>query len=219
MATPDPAARRPLKSREVRVFRAFAAWLARAGVTPNAISFASIVFGSLAGVAFAATAASDGATQRLCWFAATLCIQLRLLANLLDGLVAVEGGKGGPTGDLWNEAPDRFSDAATLIGAGFAAGSEPLLGLSAALVAVFVAYVRALGASVGIGQLFHGPLAKPQRMAVMTGAAFLSALLPQLNTQPAPWVLVALWIVTAGGLFTGLRRLAKAGALLRSRQP
>ena len=38
------------------------------------------------------------------------CIQLRLLCNLLDGLVALEGGRKGKAGDLFNEAPDRYAD-------------------------------------------------------------------------------------------------------------
>src|SRR4029453_6658606 len=109
---------------------------------------------------------------------AGLFIKVGRLANMLDGMVAVEGGKGGPTGDLWNEAPDRVADAAILVGAGFATGTTPLLGFGAALMAVFVAYVRALGASVGAGQIFLGPQAKPQRMAVMTVACLLLTLFP-----------------------------------------
>ena len=112
-----------------------------------------------------------------------LHVQLRLIANLLDGMVAVEGRKGGPVGDLWNEAPDRACPMPqSFIGAGYAAGSRPLLGFGAALVAVFVAYVRALGASVGVGQIFLGPAAKQQRMAVMTAACVLSAVF-----HPGQW--------------------------------
>jgi len=205
----EPTGRRPLKSRDLRLFQNLAAALARGGVTPNAISFASIVFGCCAGVALAATAHCDGWAQRACWLAAAAGIQLRLVANLLDGMVAVEGRKGGPSGDLWNEAPDRVSDAAIFIGAGYAAGGSPVLGFAAALVAVAVAYVRALGASVGAGQCFLGPQAKQQRMAVMTGVCLLSALLPAefamhgWLTLPA----LALWIVIVGGVITAWRRL------------
>jgi phosphatidylglycerophosphate synthase len=124
------------------------------------------------------TSATEGWQLRLCFLAAATCIQLRLIANLLDGMVAVEGGKGGPTGDLWNEAPDRVADVMILIGAGYAAGSSPMLGMIAALVAVFVAYVRALGASVGAGQIFLGPMAKPHRMFLMTLMCLLAVLIP-----------------------------------------
>ena len=217
----EPTGRRPLKSRDLPFFKNLATRFARGGATPNGISFASIVCGCCAGAALAATAHFDGWAERACWLAAAVFIQIRLIANLLDGMVAVEGGKGGPTGDLWNEAPDRVSDAAIFIGAGCAAGSAPVLGFAAALVAVFVAYVRALGASVGAGQCFLGPQAKPQRMAVMTGVCVLSAAVPLYPTligeQPLPALAIALWVVIVGGLITAWRRLSFIAGFLRKK--
>ena len=217
MPNAEPAGRRPLKTRDWPIFKKLAAWLARSGVSPNAISFASIVFGCAAGVALAATALLDDWASRGFWLRAAAFIQLRLIANLLDGMVAVEGRKGGPVGDLWNEAPDRISDAAIFIGAGYAAGSAPLLGFAAALIAVFVAYVRALGASVGVGQIFLGPMAKPQRMAVMTAACVVSAIIPADQSRPISLIQLALFIVVFGGLITAWRRLAQIAALLRQK--
>jgi phosphatidylglycerophosphate synthase len=233
----EPTGRRPLKTRDWPFFKNLAAWLARSGVTPNGISFASIIFGCLAGAALAATFFVSGWAMLGCYLAAAAFIQLRLIANLLDGMVAVEGGKGGPTGDLWNEAPDRISDAAIFIGAGYAAGSSPVLGLAAALMAVFVAYVRALGASVGAGQIFLGPMAKPHRMALMTATCVLRAIFPPtLNTlferstvdlylRDTYYVVqfdsvimpVALWLVIAGGVVTSVRRLRRIAAFLRNK--
>ena len=235
----EPTGRRPLKTRDWPFFKKLAAWLARSGATPNGISFASIVFGCLAGAALAMTSHFDGWALRCGWLAAAAFIQLRLIANLLDGMVAVEGGKGGPTGELWNEAPDRISDAAIFLGAGFAAGSDPLLGMGAALVAVFVAYVRALGASVGAGQIFLGPMAKPHRMAVMTLACVLLAIFPLTSSLPIHtrsvdlelhdtyYVIVglelsltilpfALSLVIVGGVITSIRRFRRIAAFLRT---
>ena len=86
---------------------------------------------------------SRSSTPWLFWLLAAGLVQLRLLCNLIDGMVAIESGKGSPLGELYNEIPDRLSDAATLVGLGFAAGSVPWLGFLAAILAVFVAYVRA----------------------------------------------------------------------------
>ena len=149
---------------------------------------------------------------------AAVAIQSRLAANLLDGMVAVEGGKGGPTGELWNEAPDRLADAMIFIGAGCAAGSQPEMGFAAALVAVFVAYVRALGASVGAGQIFLGPQAKPQRMALMTATCILLAFYPHRLFAMVPsgfFILLALTVVIVGGLLTAVRRLLRIAEFLR----
>jgi phosphatidylglycerophosphate synthase len=217
MSDAKPAGRRPLTSRDIPLFRALAAGLARAGVSPNAISAFSIVAAVGAAWAFAATAHCEGWAQRACWLGAACFIQLRLIANMLDGMVAVEGGKGGPTGELWNEAPDRVADAAIFIGAGFAAGSGVVPGFCAALAAVFVAYVRALGASVGAGQIFIGPQAKPQRMFVAVVLAAVPEMRSRVGVEPLPLMEVALWLIAAGCVLTAWRRLARIAAFLRGR--
>src|SRR5690349_10320906 len=106
MSTPAPASpppdRRPLASRNTRWARVLAAALARRGVSPNAISVAGLVAGLLAGVALAATAFTDGWALRLCWIAGAAGVQLRLLANLLDGMVAVASNRTSKLGELFN---------------------------------------------------------------------------------------------------------------------
>ena len=109
----------------------------------------------------------EAPTRPLLFLAAAACIQLRLLANMLDGLVAVEGGRGGPTGAIWNEFPDRIEDSLFLVAAGYAA-DLPWLGWLAALLAAVCAYVRLLGGTLGQPQDFGGPMAKPHRMAALT---------------------------------------------------
>ena len=220
----EPSGRRPLKSRQWPIFQRLASSLAKSGVTPNAISVASVFFAMAAGVCLAATNQCETAwVRRSLWLLSAAMIQLRLIANLMDGMVAIEGGKKSAVGDLYNEVPDRLSDPAILIGAGFAWGSWPTIGLSAALVAVFVAYVRAIGASVGVGQVFLGPFAKQQRMALMTLVCIMSALLP------LPWQALsdsagigicgaALLLMISGGLITAFRRLQKIAQLMRERQ-
>ena len=98
-----PAARRPLTTRDARWAKALAASLARAGVNPNWISFASLLFAGAGVWAFTLLGAATGGTRVALALAAATTIQLRLLANLLDGLVAVEHGRKQATGDLWNE--------------------------------------------------------------------------------------------------------------------
>src|SRR5829696_3342840 len=106
--TPD-LDRRPLASRNTRWANALAGALARRGVSPNAISVAGLVAGTLAGIAFAATAWADDWAYRLCWVAGAVGVQLRLLANMLDGMVAVASNRTSKLGELYNELPDRLS--------------------------------------------------------------------------------------------------------------
>lgn len=124
---PDgPIHRRPLKSRSFPLFISLARILAARRIAPNAISIASTLFAIAGGLClvFAFRTQSELAGRALLIVAGTL-FMLRLLANMLDGMVAVEGGLGTPSGELFNEVPDRISDAAALICAGYAVHSCP----------------------------------------------------------------------------------------------
>jgi len=146
-------------------------------------------------------------------------MQLRLLCNLFDGMVAVEGGFKTKAGELFNELPDRFSDAFILIGAGYALPDFPRtdeLGWAAAVVALITAYVRALGASMGAGQHFVGPMAKQQRMAVMTVASLVAAFAP-CWPELAKAIPFALALVILGGLVTVFRRCLRIAGTMEAK--
>ena len=203
--------RRPLASRDTGWARLLTKRVAATDITPNQISMASMGAALLAALAFYAGALASGLGGAVLLILAALFCQLRLICNLLDGLVAVEAGKGSPDGAFWNEAPDRVSDILILTGLGYGLGL-PALGWAAAAMAVGTAYIRELGrASDGVND-FTGPMAKPHRMAVVTGAAVLSAFAPVWGGSGAVWLTAALWIVMIGAFVTCLRR---SMALLR----
>ena len=157
------------------------------------------------------TSQSTGGIQRVCWWIGACGVQMRLLANLLDGMVAVHANKASPLGEVFNEVPDRFSDLVILVGLGYAAGGNPTLGGLAAAGAILTAYVRAFGASLGLGQDFRGPMAKPQRMFFVTLGAIW------LGSAPAAWssfgghgiAACVLSIVFVGSLLTVVLRLKR----------
>ena len=94
-------------------------------------------------------------------------------------MLAVEEGLKSPTGDIFNEVPDRIADVIILVGAGHAAtsvGTGLSLGWMAALAAVFTAYVRVFGGSLGLTQHFIGPMAKQHRMFTLTLATLVAAI-------------------------------------------
>ncbi len=200
--------RRPLASRRLSVMRRLAGRLAGLGLSPNQISFAGIVFASVAAAAFL-----YASTMPVFWLVAAASIQLRLLANLLDGLVAVEEGRGSPSGPLWNEMPDRIEDTLIIVGFGHAIG-QPDLGLWTALVAICCAYVRVLGGALGQEQDFSGPMAKQHRMAALTiGCAI--AFVENLSGAEHRVSEVLLWLVLAGTVVTIVRRTLTLAHRLR----
>ncbi|MFX0542244.1 CDP-alcohol phosphatidyltransferase family protein [Roseovarius sp. S4756] len=213
---PDLGNRRPLSSRDTKWAARITRMLAARGATPNGISQASMVAAAVAALAFWALAAVPvGARAVILLIIGALGCQIRLLCNLFDGMVAVEAGKAAPDGPLWNEFPDRVSDILILFGVGLGMG-QPVLGLGAACMAVLTAYTRELGASIGLAPDFCGPMAKPHRMALITGAALL-AIFETTLVPPGTTLTIALWLVLLGAGATALRRAYRIRAALMLR--
>jgi phosphatidylglycerophosphate synthase len=200
--------RRPLTSRNTRWAAAIASFLAQHGVRPNAISVASVVFAAGAGLLLCFAGVAAVAWAPGLFVGAAVLMQFRLLCNLFDGMVAIEGGFKTKSGEIFNELPDRFADAFILIGAGYSEMGVrfmPWLGWAAAVLAVITAYVRALGASAGASQQFCGPMAKPHRMVLMTIASLATAVLAWMNLV-FPMIAWALGLIAVGCLITTFRR-------------
>ena len=216
----QPTDRRPLASRQQPFWQKTAAMLASAGASPNKISIAGLFCGIAAGVCLVFTTHVDK-WQRVVWLAGAAGTQLRLAANLLDGMVAVASGRASAVGELYNEIPDRISDAAILIGAGYAVGGNPTAGYLAACLAIMTAYIRAVGKAAGVTNLFIGPMAKPHRMFVVTVVCLFMALSPrswQFSLHGQGVMAMALWIICLGALVTCLRRLIRIAHHLRGQR-
>ncbi len=202
------ADRRPIAARNTGWAMGTARVLARSGITPNQISVLSVAF------------ALAGAAALLVWpdwrgmLACALCILLRLLCNLFDGMVAVEAGRGAtPIGAVYNDVPDRIADALFLIAPAYLIGL-PWLGWLAALLAITTAYIRVLGGSLGLAQDFRGPMAKPHRMWLLGIALVVSAALPM---HAGPIMLWTLAIIAGGAALTCALRLRAIATQLAAR--
>jgi phosphatidylglycerophosphate synthase len=212
--------RRPLKSRDRAWATALSGRLVRAGVSPNAISVASIGFAVLAAFSLWGTSEVGGLLQALLWLVAVIGVQLRLLCNLLDGMVAVEGGRGSKSGEVFNDAPDRLADILILVAAGYGLpwpAWGAVFGWTAAMLAVLTAYVRLLGRALGQPQDFRGPMAKQHRMAVLT-VACVAAIAEGLLFGNYGWALgVSLAVIAVGSALTIVRRLVHLVRSLEAR--
>lgn len=217
MKTTD--ARRPLKVREVGLAKAFARSLSQKNITPNQISILSVVFAALGAVCLLLSGRYSGMVAMVLLLLAALAIQLRLLCNLFDGMVAVEGGKSTPSGELFNDIPDRIADPLLLVSAGYAisfSGWAVELGWFAGLLAVMTAYVRTLSSSIGAPVNFAGPMAKQHRMATLTIACVAAAVEAMVSgTQWA--LLLALMLIVVGSAITAVRRSVAAWRYLEKK--
>lgn len=207
--------RRPLKTRGNILFQSLAVKLSEMGVSPNQISVWSIVFSVFAVFCFFMLVMFN---QSAFAIGAAIFIQLRLLCNLLDGLVAIEGKKATPTGVLYNEIPDRIADSLIIVATGYAINSISLgsfLGWYCALMAIFTAYVRVLATSVGAPTKFTGPMAKPHRMALLTGACLLTPFESYFWGSMENVFLLALVVMSVGVTVTVIRRSLDAAKFLK----
>ena len=210
--------RRPIATRDRKWAQAATAWLSSRNVSPNAISIAGMCACIAAGLALGLTSVEY---NRIFWLIAAVGAQLRLTANMLDGMVALVSGRASKVGELYNEVPDRVSDAAVFIGAGYAWGGNVALGYIATILAIFTAYVRAAGKIAGAPNEFCGPMAKQHRMLVITIACLYSVIVPRswqifhFGNFELSVMALALIVIIAGCLVTVVRRLQRIARGLR----
>jgi phosphatidylglycerophosphate synthase len=208
----EPIDRRPIATRNRKWAQAATAWLASRNVSPNAISIAGMCACIIGGIALYTTSIAD---YRILWLIGALGAQLRLTANMLDGMVAIASNRTSKTGELYNEVPDRISDAAVFIGAGFAWGGNVTLGYIATILAIFTAYVRAAGKIAGAPNEFCGPMAKQHRMLVITLVCVYAAITPRswqmitFNSLQIGLMTLGLGAIVVGCVITVIRRVGR----------
>src|SRR6476659_3957842 len=210
--------RRPIATRNRKWAQSATAWLASRNVSPNSISIAGMCACIAAGLALALTSVEY---NRIFWLLAALGAQLRLTANMLDGMVALASGRASKVGELYNEIPDRVSDAAVFIGTGFAWGGNIALGYIATILAIFTAYVRAAGKIAGGPNEFCGPMAKQHRMLVITVACLYSVIVPRtwqilaFNDSQIGLMTLGLVVIVVGCVITVIRRVSRIAHALK----
>ncbi|HEY4282410.1 MAG TPA: CDP-alcohol phosphatidyltransferase family protein [Chthoniobacterales bacterium] len=163
MADYEPTSRRPI----ARIFRRTAEVATRfcvaIGVSPDIISYLSIV--AAIGAAFCFWKSMQH--PALLVIAPLLCF-LRLWFNMLDGMVAVAAAQASLRGEIVNDLPDRISDIIIFVGVAHSGWMRyPILGYWVVILALLTAYVGLFGQAIGAGRQFGGSMSKPWRMVVL----------------------------------------------------
>lgn len=210
MEVPQRVTRRPIPARSASWAILVARRLQRAGVRPNQVSVLGVAIAAVAAACLILAGRSEDGARIALLVVAAAAMPVRLLCNMFDGMLAVEGGLKSPAGALYNELPDRLADLLIFVGAGYAIGDVawgPELGWAAATTALLVAYVRTLGAAAGASHHFVGLMAKPRRMHVLIAACLLSAVETAIGWWGGWALAVALIVIIAGGVVTIVQRL------------
>lgn len=213
MSAYEPTSRRPIAA----VFRQTAGFATqfcmRHGISPDAISYLSIVAAAIAAICFW----KSGARPWLLIIAPLFCY-LRLWFNMLDGLVAFATGKASRRGEILNDLPDRVSDIVIFVGLAHSGWMNPFIGYWAGILAVLTSYVGLFGQALGVQRQFRGVMSKPWRMVALHIGAWLTFFLASqsfANFTVLDWTCL---VVIAGCIETIVVRLKRITAALQDKR-
>ena len=175
------------------IFRPWARGFAKAGVTANQVTTASIVLSMAAGGIVLTWPEED-------WALLTVpgVLMLRFALDHIDGLLAREHGMSSPLGCLLNEHLNAVGDVALYLPLAVVPGVSPYLAVPAVVLAVVIELTGAVAVQIGAERRADGPMAKKPRAVVFGGLALALA----LGVEPGPWLdgvlagTVALMVVT-----------------------
>ncbi|HZY76407.1 MAG TPA: CDP-alcohol phosphatidyltransferase family protein [Jatrophihabitantaceae bacterium] len=183
----------------IRLLNPFGAWLARIGVTPNAIT----IVGTLGTIACSILFLGRG-----WWMTAALSIWALAMFDALDGLVARVGGTSSRFGAVLDSTCDRFADAAVFgsIAWYFAQHGQRWMMLAALLCLVLgsvTSYIRSRAEAAGFTCRVGIAERTDRLIIVLTGTG--------LTGDPFHWPYlqaIALWLLVAASTITVGQRLA-----------
>lgn len=188
-----------LKPAIVRGMDPLLGFLARARVSPDAVTLAAVPIGAIGG---AAILASPRAPALL--LLVPLTATLRLVCNLLDGALARRTGRVHPRGELYNEVGDRLADVLMLAPVALLPGIDgPVVWLGVVL-AVLASFTSVATRAAGGRRTYRGILSKPGRMVLLSVSA-----IAVLVVGPDAWAPFGPLLVLGAGL-TVVERIAVA---------
>jgi phosphatidylglycerophosphate synthase len=176
----------------------------RTGISADTLTLLAVPVAALGGACLALSG-----TVPWLLLAVPLLAALRLLFNLLDGMVARSSGSIHPMGEVWNEVGDRLADVLFIGGLAFVPGVDPRLALGAVAAALLASYAGITSRAAGASRQYGGVMSKPGRMVVLAVAAPLAFV-----TGDLVWLVLAAVVISVGSLITLGQRIWAARAEL-----
>lgn len=159
--------RRPIKEVFRKMGYGFVDILVERNVSPNTISYISVVLAGLGGLLLYLS-------THVHWLLllAPLCFFFRLYCNMIDGMVAVKADKCSAWGEVLNELPDRISDTIIFVGLGLSGLADMMLSFWVIVGMLFGTYVGVLGKAIGVHRQFGGWMHKQNRMFALAAGCW-----------------------------------------------
>ena len=131
-------------------------------IHPDIFTYGALGLSVTAGYALYAA----GSNRAWLWVV-TPCVLVRLVLNLMDGLVARELKLASTWGEVKNEFGDRLADAAIFLGLCFAGYADARLAALAIVLILCVSYLGILGKAIGGARVYGGVFGKGDRMIAL----------------------------------------------------
>jgi phosphatidylglycerophosphate synthase len=183
--------------------------LASSGISPNLLSFLSLAFAVLAGIAFALSGTARSVNHVL--VLALVCVCLNAVLDGFDGLVARAEGTASRRGDFLDHVIDRYADVFIIGGIIFGGYASWQIGIVAIIGVLLASYMGTQAQAVGLNRLYGGVLGRADRIVLIIGATALTVLYPHPVPPSGPlsfsflgWLIVIMAIL---GHATALQRI------------
>ncbi|HDO19507.1 MAG TPA: CDP-alcohol phosphatidyltransferase family protein [Thermoplasmatales archaeon] len=174
-------------------------------LSPNAITWLSLIFALLAGIFFFF---SNPNTERFDYFLciASLFVFLNGMFDAIDGKVAKLTRRESLVGDFLDHAIDRYSDVLMVAGLSLSPWCRSEIGVLAIAGVLLTSYMGTQAQAVGYGRMYRGLLGRADRLTLLIIFPVLQHFL--VNTNPfdftlLEWVLIYFAIV---GNITAIQR-------------
>jgi len=147
------------KSKWQQALRPVVGFCAQHHIHPDLFTYGALLLSFVAALAFLLARAHHA------WLWLVLpCVLVRLLLNLMDGLVARQLGLASAWGEAKNEFGDRLADAAIFLGLAFGGYADARLAALALALILCVSYLGILGKALGGPRVYGGIFGKGDRM-------------------------------------------------------
>ncbi len=183
----------------------------RLGVTPDALTYASLVLGLLSLPLLAVGRFIEGA----------VFIVFGAVLDAVDGMVAREQGVASPAGAVLDSFVDRVADAAPFVGLAIFYRHHPatlLVPIAAMIASSLVSYARAKADAHAL-VLPNGLMRRHERVVYLSASLLLGPVVPQtvyLGGVRAPLTLVGVLLIATVAAIASILLVARTRAALRS---
>ncbi|PKK85564.1 MAG: CDP-alcohol phosphatidyltransferase family protein [Thermoplasmata archaeon HGW-Thermoplasmata-1] len=162
--------------------------LIRTNVSPNTITWISLLFAAAAGVLFFFSGRTPEKYYYLLYIGVGM-VSLNSIFDGLDGKIARLTGKMTKKGDFLDHVIDRYADMLIILGLGVSSWCNAVIALAAVVGVLLTSYLGTQAQAVGCGRHYGGLLGRADRMALLT-------LVPIIQAALFNYGIVTLWKFT-----------------------